>query len=223
MAGADHPALKRGRWQRGRKQAGAGGRQAGASLQMGKERGYWRIIDRAESAMPRFTMWKQCRLAAVLAAALAAVLCASVLLAGPAGAQSIALSTGGYDAALAARLGGNDNGMRNYVLVVLKTGPRKMPEGAGRTAMFEGHFANIQRLAAEQKLVFAGPLDGVDGWRGIFVFATGDIDEAKRLVATDPVIINGEMVAECHKLFGSAGLMMVTELHKQIQKPKKPQ
>jgi uncharacterized protein YciI len=166
-----------------------------------------------------FTMWKQCRLAAMLAA----VMCASVLLAGPAEAQSVAPSTGSYDAALAAKLGGNDNGMRNYVLVVLKTGPRKMPEGAARAAMFEGHFANIQRLAAEQKLVFAGPLDGVDGWRGIFVFATGELDEAKRLVATDPVIINGEMVAEYHKLFGSAGLMMVTELHKQIQKPQKLQ
>ena len=139
-------------------------------------------------------------------------------------AQSAAPSTAPpaaqYDASLAAKLGGNDNGMRSYVLVVLKTGPTKVPEGPARKQMFEGHFANMGRLAAQQKLVFAGPLDGVDGWRGIFVIATADIDEAKRLVATDPVIINGEMVAEYHKLFGSAALMMVTELHNQIQKKK---
>jgi uncharacterized protein YciI len=144
--------------------------------------------------------------------------------AAPAAAQSAAQSAAPpaaqYDAALAARLGANDKGMRNYVLVVLKTGPIKVPEGPARKQMFEGHFANMERLAAQQKLAFAGPLDGVDGWRGIFVLATGDIDEAKRLVATDPVIINGEMVGEYHKLFGSAGLMMVTELHNQIQKKK---
>ena len=30
----------------------------------------------------------------------------------------------------------------------------------------------------------AGPFDGVDGWRGLFIFATPDIDEAKKLVTT---------------------------------------
>ena len=64
----------------------------------------------------------------------------------------------------------------------------------------------------------AGPLDGVEGRRGIFVFATPDIDEAKKMVATDPVIINGEMVAEYHKLYGSAALMMVNDVHNKIRK-----
>jgi uncharacterized protein YciI len=84
--------------------------------------------------------------------------------------------------------------------------------------MFQGHFANINRLASEGKLAVAGPSDGVDGWRGIFVFATESIDEAKKLVATDPVIINGEMVAEYHKLYATAGLMGVNETHKKIEK-----
>jgi uncharacterized protein YciI len=122
-----------------------------------------------------------------------------------------------YDAALAKSVGADDMGMRKYVLVILKTGPNKV-EGDARTKMFQGHFANIKRLAAEQKLVFAGPFDDANGWRGLFVFATGDIEEAKRYVATDPVIINGEMVAEYHKLYGSAGLMMLNEIHSKIQK-----
>ncbi|MES2316631.1 MAG: YciI family protein [Pseudomonadota bacterium] len=123
-----------------------------------------------------------------------------------------------YDAELAKSLGGNDNGMRSYVLVILKTGPRKMPDGPARTEMFKGHFANINRLALEKKLAVAGPLDGVDGWRGVFVIATADMDEAKKLVETDPVIINGEMVAEYHKFFSSAGLMMVNDVHGKILK-----
>jgi uncharacterized protein YciI len=123
-----------------------------------------------------------------------------------------------YDADLAKSLGADERGMRAFVLVVLKTGPKKMPEGPARTKMFEGHFANIQRLAGEKKLVLAGPLDGVDGWRGIFVFATPDIDQAMSFVATDPVIVNGEMVAEYHKFYGSAALMMLNDVHNKIQK-----
>jgi uncharacterized protein YciI len=123
-----------------------------------------------------------------------------------------------YDGELAKSLGADERGMRSYVLVVLKTGPNKVPKGADRDRMFEGHFANIQRLAAEKKLVLAGPFDGTDGWRGVFVFATPDIEQARSYVATDPVIVSGEMVAEYHKFYGSAGLMMVNEVHNKIQK-----
>lgn len=122
-----------------------------------------------------------------------------------------------YDAELAKSLGGDEMGMRGYVLVILKTGANKMPEGPARTKMFQGHFANIQRLAAEKKLVLAGPLDGADGRRGIFVFATSDIEQAKGYVATDPVIVNGEMTADFHKFYGSAALMMVNEIHNKIR------
>jgi uncharacterized protein YciI len=124
-----------------------------------------------------------------------------------------------YDAELAKSLGGNDNGMRRYVFVILRTGPNKVPAGQERTDMFAGHMANIQRLANERKLAYAGPLDGVDGARGIFILAVDNMDEAKALVATDPVIVKGEMVAEYHMHFGSAGLMMVNQVHSQISKP----
>ncbi|MFC5478941.1 YciI family protein [Massilia suwonensis] len=123
-----------------------------------------------------------------------------------------------YDAELAKSLGADERGMRQYVLVILKTGPNKMPAGEARTKMFEGHFANMGKLAGEKKLVLAGPLDGKEGRRGIFVFNTPDIEAAKTWVATDPVIINGEMVAEYHKFYGSAALMMVNEVHGKIEK-----
>ena len=134
------------------------------------------------------------------------------------GATAQALPPAHYDAELAKSLGGDDNGMHSYVLVILKTGPNKVPEGPARTRMFQGHFANMERLAADKKLAVAGPLDGVDGLRGIFIFATGDIEQAKALVATDPVIVNGEMVAEYHKFYGSAGLMAVNDVHHKIRK-----
>lgn len=123
-----------------------------------------------------------------------------------------------YDAELARQTGADDNGMRPYVLVILKTGPNKVPAGKERDEMFKGHFANMKRLAGEGKLAFAGPLDGVDGWRGLFVMVTGDIEEAKKYTATDPVIIKGEMVADYHKLYGSAALMLVNEAHGKLSK-----
>ena len=140
---------------------------------------------------------------------------ALALLAAPIAAQD----NPGFDPKLAQSAGADDNGMRPYVLVILKTGTR-VPDGPERTEMFKGHFANINRLAGEGKLVLAGPLDGVDGWRGLFVFATPEIEEAKKLVATDPVVIKGEMVPEFHKYYGSAALMLVNDLHAKLAKKK---
>jgi uncharacterized protein YciI len=133
-------------------------------------------------------------------------------------AQEAAVKPVQYDAELAKSLGGDERGMRPYVLVILKTGPTKVTDPEARKKMFQGHFANMERLAAEKKLALAGPLDGVEGRRGIFVFATPDIETAKSYVATDPVIMQGEMVAEYHKLYGSAALMAVNDIHNKIQK-----
>lgn len=125
-----------------------------------------------------------------------------------------------YDAAKAQAWGANDNGLRGYVFVLLKTGPKRMPDGPARDEMFKGHFANMQRLAKEGLLAYAGPFDGVDGWRGLFIFATSDLEVARKAVDTDPVIINGEMVAELHKHYGSAALLAVNEWHPKLIKPK---
>lgn len=127
----------------------------------------------------------------------------------------------GYDRALAKRLGANENGMRSYVVVILRTGPRPVPKGKARDAMFAGHFANIARLAAEGKLVLAGPFGEHDGdWRGLFLLAADDVGEARRLTATDPVIAQGEMIAEYHPWYGSAAAMMLPELHQRLVEPR---
>ena len=122
-----------------------------------------------------------------------------------------------FDAVLAKSVGADEHGMRSYVLVILKTGPKRVPDGKERDEMFKGHFANMKRLAGEGKLALAGPLDGVDGWRGLFVLAVPDIEAAKTLVATDPVVAKGEMVPEFHKYYGSAALMLVNEAHDRVQ------
>ena len=129
----------------------------------------------------------------------------------------------GYDAALVQRLGADERGMRQYVLVVLKTGPTPVPKGEKRDAMFKGHFANMERLSKQGKLALAGPFEqNADGWRGLFVFAVSSVEEAKALTATDPVIVNGEMVAEYHPWYGSAAVMLVPETHARLERPAAP-
>ncbi|GAB3505220.1 YciI family protein [Pseudoxanthomonas daejeonensis] len=129
-------------------------------------------------------------------------------------------ATPAFDAGLARQTGADERGMRPYVLVVLKTGPQRMPDGEARDAMFAGHFANMERMATDGKLVLAGPfMEDPAGWRGLFVFAVDDIEAARALTATDPVIVNGDMVAEYHAWYGSAANMLVPDLHKRLVPP----
>lgn len=128
-----------------------------------------------------------------------------------------------HDPALAQRLGADEHGMRRYVVVVLKTGPTRVPDGEQRKAMFAGHFANMERLAKAGKLALAGPFDGGGGWRGLFVLAVDTVEEARALAETDPVIVNGEMVAEYHPWYGSAAVMMIPELHEKLAPPARPE
>lgn len=128
-----------------------------------------------------------------------------------------------YDPALAARTGADAQGMRKYVLVILKTGPNPMPDGERRKAMFAGHFANMERLAKAGKLALAGPFaKDPDGWRGLFVLAVDDLEQARALVAGDPAVAHGEFVAEYHRWYGSAATMLIPELHEKLQAPAAP-
>lgn len=136
-------------------------------------------------------------------------------------AAAAAESPTAFDAELAKRHGADERGMRRYVLVVLKTGPTRMPEGKARQAMFAGHFANMERLAKAGKLAVAGPfVQSEAGWRGLFIYAVESVEEAKALAETDPVIVEGEMVAEYHPWYGSAALMATPELHERLVPPK---
>ena len=54
--------------------------------------------------------------------------------------------------------------------------------------------------------------------RQIYVFAVKTIDEAEKLTESDPAVKAGRLIMELHPWFGSAALMEVNEIHKQIAK-----
>jgi uncharacterized protein YciI len=126
-----------------------------------------------------------------------------------------------YDKQLAAELGADDYGMKSYVMVVLNTGPNDavVTDKKEREKLFAGHFSNMDRLAEEGKLVFAGPFIDGKPKRGLYIFAVKSIEEAEALVKTDPTVEAGIFIYEMTKLYGSAALMQVAETHKKITKP----
>jgi uncharacterized protein len=124
-----------------------------------------------------------------------------------------------YDAALAKRLGADERGMRMYVLALLKTGTAQLPAGKERDTLFEGHMANINRLAKEGKLALAGPFEKNDkNFRGLFILIAKTIEEAKRLVETDPTIKAGVFAVELIPWYGSAALLLVNDAHAKIDR-----
>jgi uncharacterized protein YciI len=127
-----------------------------------------------------------------------------------------------FDSELAKRLGADERGMKMYVLCILKTGPKDAEiQGEERKAIFAGHFANIGRLADEGKLAVAGPFGKNDKtWRGLYIFNVATIEEAEKLVVLDPAVKAGVFVPEMTLWYGSAAMMVVSDTHKRIEKPK---
>jgi uncharacterized protein YciI len=127
----------------------------------------------------------------------------------------------GYDPALAQRLGADERGMRSYVLVILKTGSYTPRSDEERTELFNGHFANIQRLSDQGQLLLAGPLgENASRYRGIFVFNVPTIAEAEALLAADPTVAAGVFAYEAYEWYGSAALMEAPEIHRRIARPR---
>jgi uncharacterized protein len=124
-----------------------------------------------------------------------------------------------YDAALAAKLKADDAGMRTYVMAFLKAGPNRERPRDEAQKLQAAHRANIRRLAAEGKLVLAGPFADDGPLRGIYIFDVATVAEADALTRTDPAIQAGQLVMELHPWYGTAALMMVNEVHAKIQKP----
>ena len=143
----------------------------------------------------------------------------SVLIGSLLALSAAAWAGGDYDAQLAKRLGADEYGMKSYVLVMLKTGPNVSATKEERAKLFQGHMANIRRLAAEGKLVVAGPFaENERHYEGIFVFNITKVADADALLKTDPAVAAGLLAYEAYGWYGSAALQEAVSIHKRIAK-----
>ena len=145
-------------------------------------------------------------------------ICALLLLATMASAQT---DNPKYDKALAESLGGDDYGMKSYVLAILKTGTNTTADKETTSRLFRGHMDNMGKLVDEGKLIVAGPLGKNDkAYRGIFILNAKTVEEAAAWVATDPAVQGKLLDVELYPWYGSAALPEYMKAHEKIERKK---
>ncbi|MBN2637573.1 MAG: hypothetical protein JXR65_00635 [Bacteroidales bacterium] len=127
-----------------------------------------------------------------------------------------------YNKELANKLGGDVYGMKSYFLVILKTGTNKTTNKQLISKSFRGHLDNINRLVEEGKIIVAGPLGKNEHhYRGIFILNNiKSLDEAKKMLQSDPAIKNGLLDYDIFSWYGSAALPEYLPFSDKIWKSK---
>jgi uncharacterized protein YciI len=98
--------------------------------------------------------------------------------------------------------------LATYYFGFLNKGPKWTPERTPQTEKIqEGHMAHLTESAKAGKLVIAGPLGDNGDIRGILVYKTATIDEARAIAAADPAVKAGRLAVEMHKWFVSKGAL----------------
>lgn len=125
-----------------------------------------------------------------------------------------------YDPVLAEKLGADDYGMKNYFLVILKTGMNTSADSELISKSFRGHLDNIQKMVDEGKLIVAGPLGkNENNYRGIFILSNiASVDGIKQLLLADAAIENGFLDYDIYTWYGSAALSEYLPVSNKIRK-----
>ncbi len=124
-----------------------------------------------------------------------------------------------FDQALADSLKADDYGMRMYYFVVLKTGENNNSDQEFLKRIFGGHMENIRKLSEEGKLVVAGPFGKNDAaYRGLLILNANSIEEAAKLVKSDPAVAENVFAYDIFPWYGSAALGVYLDTHKKIAK-----
>ena len=111
-----------------------------------------------------------------------------------------------------------------YYLAFLRPEPARKPISKEETGRIQAaHMANIQSMAKRGVLVAAGPFDDPDhAILGVFVLKTASLDEARRIAAEDPTVVEHRNQVDVHAWRGSAGIgAEYFRLHKE--KPDTPE
>jgi len=96
-------------------------------------------------------------------------------------------------------------------MIVLLLRPANRPELPKEQLdqLQKDHIANIERLAAEKKLLKAGPIEDFSGRdvRGAFILTTDSLEEAREWVGSDPLIKLGRLQPEFLKWYVGKGTL----------------
>jgi len=97
--------------------------------------------------------------------------------------------------------------MTTYYVAFLYRGPAWSPEETPEHARLqEAHMAHIRKMGESGKLLVAGPFTDDGDLRGLFVFRTATLDEAKALAEQDPSVKAGRLRLEWHPWFAAKNI-----------------
>jgi len=102
----------------------------------------------------------------------------------------------------------NPADLATYYFGFLKKGPAWTPERTPETQKIQdAHMAHLNESGKSGKLVIAGPLGDNGDIRGILVYKTATIDEARAIAAADPAVKAGRLAVEMHTWYVSKGAL----------------
>jgi uncharacterized protein YciI len=102
--------------------------------------------------------------------------------------------------------------MTTYYVAFLYKGPAwSAEETPERAKIQEGHMANILKMAETGKLLVAGPFTDDGDLRGLFVFRTGTLEEAKAMAELDPAVKAGRLRLEWHPWFAAKNITVTAK------------
>jgi uncharacterized protein YciI len=102
----------------------------------------------------------------------------------------------------------NPADLSTYYFGFLKKGAAWTAERTPETQKIqEGHMAHLNASAKTGKLVIAGPMGDNGDIRGILVYKTSTVEEARAIAEADPAVEAGRLRVELHKWFVTRGAL----------------
>lgn len=102
--------------------------------------------------------------------------------------------------------------MRSYWMGIIKRGPDYDAEVSeeDRSALQAAHLARIGEVAAEGKMILAGPFGPQEGAEdpliGLFLYTVPTREEAEALAASDPAVQAGRLRVDIVQWYGVSGI-----------------
>jgi uncharacterized protein YciI len=95
--------------------------------------------------------------------------------------------------------------MQKYFMVFLKSGPKRSQTKKEAAEIQKKHLAYLEKMAQMGKTSITGPFGDDGDIRGIVVYNTATMEEAKRLAEQDPAVRAGRLVVEVHPWWAAKG------------------
>ena len=95
--------------------------------------------------------------------------------------------------------------MQKYFIAFLKAGPNRNQSKEESAKIQEQHLAHLDKLYLDGKTSITGPFGDDGDIRGVVVFNTATIEEARILANQDPAVRAGRLVVEIHPWWAAKG------------------